>query len=576
MNYYRFRKTLKHSTSGINADQEWKNTTREMLLSQIRTSSPWKESSTQTHSKFGSLFDIVFARYVLKPVAVAMLAITVVFSTAFGTVQAAQASLPGETLYPVKLGIEQAQVSLAFSEERKTELEMSFADVRLHEVVEIIQTEQQEEEEVDDININIKTAIIGFSEKMDSVQKRLEKIEQEETSEEVVLEISGLVNEKTLVLEENLLEIKEKIIEESTQPEVVEPVAVDSEAIEEDFSGEVQEEQEEVVENEEQEEVQEEVVEDAIAQDLVAEETVSEESDELLVSIELALDAVDNTNTKSLEVFVDKAVESEDQEIKQEAVEKIQAKIEKVEKDIAQTEEKIEQITFDAEEIDDNEAVIVEVLPEEEETTADDADDADSTDEEGERETTDDADDADSTDEEGAGDGSGIISSTTPEMLIDINEEDEVEDLVIVEEKPIKEVIEDVQEKPQQAQDNIDDAKKLLDDSSIDGLGEALGKMLEAKEIVKQADNNIGIVEAEITKQVEEELIENSEQQDESDTVSDIEDQDGQILGDQAVSDEEELGETEADNEELDDTITDSDNEPKEEEVVEFGSALLE
>ena len=209
MNYYRFRKTLKHSTSGINADQEWKNTTREMLLSQIRTSSPWKESSTQTHSKFGSLFDIVFARYVLKPVAVAMLAITVVFSTAFGTVQAAQASLPGETLYPVKLGIEQAQVSLAFSEERKTELEMSFADVRLHEVVEIIQTEQQEEEEVDDININIKTAIIGFSEKMDSVQKRLEKIEQEETSEEVVLEISGLVNEKTLVLEENLLEIKD-------------------------------------------------------------------------------------------------------------------------------------------------------------------------------------------------------------------------------------------------------------------------------------------------------------------------------------------------------------------------------
>ena len=594
-----FKKSLKNNSLEITPSQEWKEKSRDMVLSQIRQTSAWKESGTHHQSKLGGAFNLVFAKYVLKPVAISVLAIAVVTSSVFGTAQAAQAALPGDSLYPIKLGIENAQVSLAFSEEKKTELEISFANTRLEEVVEILEdvvTKKQEPEKLVEVtkngkiksNVNVKEAITDFNKKMDSVQKRLEKIEKDDKSEKSVLKISNLVNEKTLVLEENLLQIKEKVIQGATTDSADSTDSTDKEekgatTDSADSTDLLDEEREEAITNsadsadsanstdstdEEGKEGEESDIAPTSTEEAeIIEIVMNQEDEDLLDSINVALSAIDDTNTKSLKVFVGKAVKSENEEAKKEAVEKLQAKIKKVEKDITDSEEKIEKITSDVKEGIEDSEILIEVLTdsiieekvqvssdkvqveegEEDSNVAADSDDStnDVDGEEGEAT----VDEADSTDEDGeeveeGEEKIGIVSTSTSEILIKDDKKEEsgvIEEPSITEEKSIKKVIEDVQGKPKQAKSNINDAKKLLEDISADGLGEALGKMLQAKEIVKQTSDNIDVVEAEITKQADE-AVENEEKENTTtDGADDVdftdeegeEDEDGKILGEE-------------------------------------------
>jgi hypothetical protein len=50
-------------------------------------------------------------RLAFTRVAVALVILVCLFVGAFGTVRAAQAALPGDALYPLKLNLEQAQVT---------------------------------------------------------------------------------------------------------------------------------------------------------------------------------------------------------------------------------------------------------------------------------------------------------------------------------------------------------------------------------------------------------------------------------------------------------------------------------
>ncbi|MCX6003085.1 MAG: DUF5667 domain-containing protein [Chloroflexi bacterium] len=66
--------------------------------------------------------------------AVAVCAVLLVFVLGGGTVVAADGSMPGSPLYPVKLVAENVRVSLAGSEEKKAELYAAFADRRITEL----------------------------------------------------------------------------------------------------------------------------------------------------------------------------------------------------------------------------------------------------------------------------------------------------------------------------------------------------------------------------------------------------------------------------------------------------------
>ncbi|PIQ78001.1 MAG: hypothetical protein COV79_05650, partial [Parcubacteria group bacterium CG11_big_fil_rev_8_21_14_0_20_41_14] len=351
MRFRSYKKTLSKSVIGFSPDSDWKKSSRDALLARIRQTEHWQEPE-KSHS-FGSIFSTMIAPAMLKPVLASLLVVSLTMSGSIFAVQAAKASLPGDTLYSVKLGIEDVQVGLVFSEKKKAELEVKFAGTRLKEVKEVIENDIQTKKQAQN---SIKKAIQNFNDNLGSVQKRLEKIENEPKSEVKALEISKLVNEKTTELESDLLEIKEKIASkdalsvpvvealdsvesENPIPESEQAISNDSEqsAIAEDQEKSAQETesqeanaQKSDVSQKEESFVSQETVNKNTGETL-AQET-KREGKELLDTLELALTALDDANTKSLEVFVGKAVESKNEEVKKDAVEKLQNKIEKVEK----------------------------------------------------------------------------------------------------------------------------------------------------------------------------------------------------------------------------------------------------
>jgi len=64
----------------------------------------------------------------------AVASVAIVLSVGIGTVAASANALPDETLYPLKLTVEQARVSLARSNVSRAELHLQFAEERVYEI----------------------------------------------------------------------------------------------------------------------------------------------------------------------------------------------------------------------------------------------------------------------------------------------------------------------------------------------------------------------------------------------------------------------------------------------------------
>lgn len=69
---------------------------------------------------------------------VATLLLVFLVATTSGVAAAAQASIPGDTLYPVKTTLERIQLALSFSEARRAQLYVTFAERRLVEVQNLV------------------------------------------------------------------------------------------------------------------------------------------------------------------------------------------------------------------------------------------------------------------------------------------------------------------------------------------------------------------------------------------------------------------------------------------------------
>ncbi|MBI2636658.1 MAG: hypothetical protein HYW81_00475 [Parcubacteria group bacterium] len=355
MRFYSFKQHMYRARAALSPRDSWCATAREALLAEIRKDPLWQEApvSVRDHASFAQLFNSLFAQAALKPALAGFLIFAVVSYSSVSTVQAARASLPGEPLYSVKLGIERAQIGVAFSESKKAELEISFATTRLAEVNEIL-----EQDPAVANTPHIEQAIRRFSSDLDSVQKRLEKLGQEEKSEETVLKISKLVNDKTSELEENLLVIKEKLADQKAEAALSDAFALAPDAPPAPLTGGAREEsaaasgadlgvRDLATQNDSATSTSTQALGElstttttaasettsvAQSQNAKAADTAAEK--DLLTTLNNALDVVDETNIKSLEVFVGKAQASTSEAVQQEAVDKVQKKIEKVEKTI--------------------------------------------------------------------------------------------------------------------------------------------------------------------------------------------------------------------------------------------------
>ena len=566
------KRQLKACQDHIRPDDEWKVSTREHLLAHIRQTEAWQQTPVRHESGISVVARALFASHVLRPVMAVLLIFSLVFSSSALAVQAAKASLPGDTLYPVKLGFERVQVGLAFSETKKAELEISFATTRIKEVAEIVTSQGQKNSEEpvqtaaqqsvsDGIGVqNIGTAMEHFQKNIDSVKNRLDKIEKEPNFEKEALEISKLVNEKTQQIEENLLQIKEKIAQDNSsstqqalqqEPQISEPSAADVESGEQVIKGAegviegisastTKESASSVVAVLDQGEA------GVVAAGVDGTKKPTKEQTLILNAINGALEKVDEANTQSLEMFGGRAVESGDETVKKDAVEKIQAKIEKVEKDIEKTSVKIDLVSQStkAAELSDDE--IAEIVKNQESVGQGTSQPAQSTGQDNASQ---------GMVDENA--GANVSDKAAPAQAPEESSSNAVKDAAPAKAsaevatsttqavapqagKPtqLKQVIDGAKEKPKQAQQAIEEVKKILIEQKPGDLGSAVQKVKQAKEIVRQADKTIETFETKVKEKAVEKSDKKQSLQNQEQAVPDkaeVKEQ-GEVLGEQAIA----------------------------------------
>jgi hypothetical protein len=139
----------------LNLDSNYKQAAKARLLQQIRTARQKKSRSFTDIFSFG-----LPARFVWARVAVSIVVVVILVSMlAGGTAYAAQSSLPGDLLYPVKIGTEDVRLLIAGDSAAKAKLNLQFAQTRLEEMSNLaIRNEEKTELAVNGYQANLDAA----------------------------------------------------------------------------------------------------------------------------------------------------------------------------------------------------------------------------------------------------------------------------------------------------------------------------------------------------------------------------------------------------------------------------------
>ncbi len=176
-------KQLHNLRRAIKPDLKWQTANREILLSQIKAQT--KLDFVLSHKLLlKNLFVSVY-----KPVGAMILVACILFGTYITTVGATRNSLPGDFLYGLKLTTERMQVNLAMNDEKRTNLEFTFAERRLAE----IKKSTAKEGGIKDKK-NLEIPLKKFQESLNNVKSNLAKLEI--TDKQKALEVADMINQK--------------------------------------------------------------------------------------------------------------------------------------------------------------------------------------------------------------------------------------------------------------------------------------------------------------------------------------------------------------------------------------------
>src|SRR3989338_3837224 len=150
----------------------WQNTKKVALLAHLHASSRITPSAGMG---FRDLFSFIYTFAPVRLTASAfMIGVLVLTSVLGGGVATSFAalSLPGDTLYPVKIAFEQANVWLASGEDNKARLQSENAERRLNEVEEVVRHQEVGHEQ------KVKEALSNFQKEVKGVTSRLDRVKK--------------------------------------------------------------------------------------------------------------------------------------------------------------------------------------------------------------------------------------------------------------------------------------------------------------------------------------------------------------------------------------------------------------
>lgn len=190
-------KQLNNLQAKIKPDQKWLKSNREILSAQIKAQTTAVKAN---QTVWAVIFDNQVLKAFVKPAASFAAVLLLILCSWIATVSATKNSLPGDFLYSLKLTTERVQVNLAMDNEKKTNLELEFAERRLDEVQKVSETDSDKNKK------NVDVALKKFEENLNNVKSNLAKLEKTDTS--TAVKVANILDEKAKVYVNMLMQHK--------------------------------------------------------------------------------------------------------------------------------------------------------------------------------------------------------------------------------------------------------------------------------------------------------------------------------------------------------------------------------
>ncbi|NCN07228.1 hypothetical protein GW933_00900 [Candidatus Falkowbacteria bacterium] len=196
---------IKDLNSGGKPDSAWIASNRDVMMSQIQPNSQNESTVKELGDGFyyGQYFNNLFRQNFLKP-AIATFALVFLMLGYSATLSVANASLPGDTLYPIKTAKERVQLAFTFEEEEKVKLQMTFVSNRADELQQLVKTTS------DDNNKNavVKQTAQQIVKDVATVKDHLNEISASSMTADKnkVIEAAKEIDTKTMVIKQSLVE----------------------------------------------------------------------------------------------------------------------------------------------------------------------------------------------------------------------------------------------------------------------------------------------------------------------------------------------------------------------------------
>lgn len=202
-------------------DADWESTTKHQLLSEIYSQHRLMKAHSLTLEERFRLFGMKLTRRLMPSLSKTVAFLLVIFLGS-GMTFAAQASIPGEALWPIKRGFEKAELTLAVSPTKEAEVYIKHINKRLEELDKIVaSTNNDPEKQVANDKV-LKQVISYLGKDTTAVDKTLQIVKEEKEAplETVLLaqkvkEVANQTKEKVVVLEAQALTNNNTVLEKA-------------------------------------------------------------------------------------------------------------------------------------------------------------------------------------------------------------------------------------------------------------------------------------------------------------------------------------------------------------------------
>ncbi|MCD4761002.1 DUF5667 domain-containing protein [bacterium] len=204
--------------SALKTDRKWEKTTKYELLSEISSQNRLMQAQKLTNAEKLDMSMMSFINR-MAPSLNKVVASFLILMMSSGLGFAAQASVPGQALWPIKRSIEKAHLTLAFNPVKETEVHIDHVKKRLNEIDKILDKENGTLEKTAKKQAAIKQAIIHLEKDMTSADTSLKVVKEEKKEKplevvELAKKLTDTVKETTGILEGQAVESEDVIIEE--------------------------------------------------------------------------------------------------------------------------------------------------------------------------------------------------------------------------------------------------------------------------------------------------------------------------------------------------------------------------